>query len=92
MESLGLILLFIIDILWFLVLAQVIISWLVNFEVLNLRQPFVFQIWSGLNRVLEPIYAPIRSVLPPMSGLDLSPLVLIVALYALDVIISQNFF
>ncbi len=92
MESLGLILLFIIDILWFLVLAQVIISWLVNFEVLNLRQPFVFQIWSGLNRVLEPLYAPIRSVLPPMSGLDLSPLVLIVALYALDVIISQNFF
>ncbi|NNU81581.1 YggT family protein [Halovulum dunhuangense] len=90
MTSILQILLFVIDILWFLVLAQVILSWLVNFDVLNLRQPFVYQIWSGLNRILEPLYAPIRKVLPPMGGIDLAPLVLIVALYAVQRILVNN--
>ena len=76
------VLLFVIDIIWFIVLAHVIMSWLINFEVLNPRQPLVYQIWSMLNRILEPIYTPIRNLLPPMAGLDLAPLVLIVGLYA----------
>ncbi|MEM7616318.1 MAG: YggT family protein, partial [Pseudomonadota bacterium] len=84
------ILLFILDIVWFLVIAQVILSWLVQFEVLNLRQPLVYQIWSGLNRALEPLYRPIRNILPSMGGLDLAPLVLIVAIYALRVILINN--
>ncbi|MSU88238.1 YggT family protein [Rhodobacteraceae bacterium 2CG4] len=92
MTSLGQILLLVLDIVWFLVLAQVIISWLVSFEVLNLRQPLVYQFWSGLNRLLEPIYRPIRSVLPQMSGLDITPLIVIVAIYALRIVIAQNFF
>lgn len=90
MLSLLQILLLIIDVVFFLVIAQVILSWLVNFEVLNLRQPLVYQIWSGLNRLLEPIYRPIRSVLPQMGGLDLAPLVLIVGLYAIEIIIRNN--
>jgi len=92
MTSLGQILLLLLDVVWFLVIAQVIISWLVNFQVLNMRQPIVYQMWSGLNRLLEPIYRPIRNVLPPMSGLDITPLIVIVAIYALRIIITQNFF
>lgn len=90
MTSLIQILFLILDIVWFFVIAQVILSWLVNFEVLNLRQPIVYQIWSGLNRLLEPLYAPIRRVLPPMGGLDLAPLVLIIGIYALRIIIVNN--
>lgn len=90
MASLLQILLLILDVVWFLVLAQVILSWLVQFEVLNLRQPIVYQIWSGLGRLLEPIYAPIRRVLPNMGGLDLAPLVVIVAVYALRIILVNN--
>lgn len=90
MLSIIQVLLFVLDIVWFLVLAQVILSWLVNFEVLNLRQPLVYQIWSGLNRLLEPIYAPIRKILPPMGGLDLAPLVLIVVIFALQRILVNN--
>ncbi|MEO1313407.1 MAG: YggT family protein [Pseudomonadota bacterium] len=90
MVSIIQILLFILDIVWFLVIAQVILSWLVQFEVLNLRQPLVYQIWSGLNRALEPLYRPIRNILPSMGGLDLAPLVLIVAIYALRVILINN--
>jgi len=91
MGSLVAILLFVLDIVWFLILAQVIMSWLINFNVLNMHQPLVYQIWSGLNRLLEPLYAPIRRILPPMSGLDITPLVLIVVIYALRVILLNNF-
>lgn len=90
MLSLFQVLLLVTNILWYLVLAQVILSWLVNFEVLNLRQPLVYQIWSGLNRILEPLYRPIRRILPPMGGIDLSPLVLIVAIFAVQRILINN--
>jgi YggT family protein len=90
MGSLVQILLFIINIVWFIVIAHVIMSWLIGFNVLNRHQPLVWQIWNGLERLLEPIYGPIRRVLPNMGGLDLSPLVLIVILYALQTIIVRN--
>lgn len=90
MTSLLQILLLILDIVWWFVIIHVIMSWLINFNVLNSGQPLVWQIWTGLNRLLEPIYGPIRSVLPSMGGLDLSPLVLIVILYALRIILINN--
>ena len=90
MGSLIIILLYIINIIWFIVIAHVVMSWLIGFNVLNRHQPLVGSIWNGLNRLLEPIYGPIRRVLPNMGGLDLSPLVLIVILYALQTIIVRN--
>lgn len=65
----------ILDVVFFIMLAHIIMSWLISFQVLNLRQQFVAQIWYGLNRLLEPIYAPIRRILPDTSPLDLAPLV-----------------
>jgi YggT family protein len=88
--SLIIILLYVINIAWFIVIAHVIMSWLIGFNVLNRHQPLVRQIWDGLNALLEPIYRPIRRVLPDMGGLDLSPLVLIVILYAIQTILQRN--
>jgi YggT family protein len=65
-------------------------SWLISFQVLNIRQPLVQQVWYGLNRLLEPLYAPIRRILPAMGGLDLSPLVVLIAIYALQIILTNN--
>jgi YggT family protein len=90
MGSLAIILLFIIRIVWWIVIAHVIMSWLIGFNVLNRNQPLVWQIWNGLERLLEPIYGPIRRVLPNMGGLDLSPLVLIVILYAIQTVLVRN--
>jgi YggT family protein len=90
MTSLFEILLMILGIARFFILAHFIMSWLVNFQVLNIRQPFVAQVWYGLNRILEPIYGPIRRVLPSMGGIDLSPIVALVAIYALEIIIRNN--
>jgi YggT family protein len=90
MGSLIIVLLYVLQIAWFLVIAHVIMSWLIGFNVLNRHQPLVGAIWNGLNGVLEPIYRPIRRVLPDMGGLDLSPLVVLVGIFALQTILQRN--
>ena len=90
MTSLFQILLAILDIAQWIVLAHVIMSWLINFQVLNLRQQFVAQVWTTLNRLLEPVYGRVRSVLPPMGGLDLAPLVVLFAIFALRTVLINN--
>ena len=90
MGSLVSILLMLISIVWWIVIIQAILSWLISFNVLNVRQPLVYQIWSSLNRQTEPIYRPIRNFLPNMGGLDLSPLVVLIGLSILRIIIINN--
>jgi YggT family protein len=92
MTSLLQIVLFAVQILRWIVLVQVIMSWLINFQVLNLRQPLVSQIWYGLNRTLEPIYSRIRRVIPATGGIDFAPLILLFAVYALEVVIRNNMY
>ena len=83
-------LMLILDVVWFVMIAHIIMSWLINFQVLNLRQPLVAQLWDGLNRLLEPLYAPVRRILPPMGGMDLAPLAVLIAIYALQIILRNN--
>ncbi|MEQ9260152.1 MAG: YggT family protein [Roseovarius sp.] len=90
MTSIFQILMLLLDILWFFIIAHVIMSWLINFQVLNLHQQLVAQIWHGLNRILEPLYRPIRRILPPMSGIDLAPLVALIGVYAIRIILMNN--
>ncbi|PSL19112.1 YggT family protein [Shimia abyssi] len=73
----------ILNVAFFIMLAHIIMSWLINFQVLNLHQPMVAQIWTGLNRLLEPIYTPIRRVLPDTHPLDLAPLVAFIVIISL---------
>ena len=89
MTSLYQILMLILNVAQFIILAHVIMSWLINFQVLNIRQPLVSQIWYGLERLLEPLYAPIRRMLPRM-GLDLAPLIVLIAIYALQIVLTNN--
>ena len=73
----------ILDVAFFIMIIHIIMSWLISFQVLNLRQPMVQQIWYGLNRLLEPIYAPVRRFLPDTGPLDLAPLVVFIAIISL---------
>mgnify|MGYP000501222701 FL=1 len=74
----------------FIIIAHIIMSWLINFQVINMHQPLVAQIWHMLNRILEPLYQPIRRILPNMQGIDLAPLVALIAVYALRIILANN--
>ncbi len=73
----------ILSVVYFVMIVHIIMSWLINFQVLNLHQPIVSQIWTGLNRLLEPIYQPIRRILPDTRPLDLAPLVALIIVISL---------
>ena len=84
-------LMLILNVVWFVMIAHIIMSWLINFQVLNLRQPLVWQIWNGLNRLLEPLYTPIRRILPNTGGLDLAPLIVFIAIIILQRALINNY-
>ncbi len=90
MTSIFQILMLLLNIVYFIVIAHVIMSWLINFQVLNLRQPLVAQIWDGLNRLLEPIYSRVRQFMPQMGGLDLAPLVVLIGVAIARIVLMNN--
>lgn len=71
---------FVLQLLIWLIIAQAIFSWLVAFNIVNTSNRFVYAVLTGLDRLLNPLLRPIRSRLPDMGGIDLSPLVLILAI------------
>lgn len=90
MASIFEILTLIIGVVKMFIFIHFIMSWLISFNVLNINQDFVRQVWYGLNRLLEPIYGPIRRLLPNMGGIDLAPLVALIGIYALEIILRNN--
>jgi YggT family protein len=64
---------------WALIIS-VVLSWLVQFNVINTSNRFVYTIGDFLYRITEPVLGRIRSVLPAIGGIDLSPMILILAL------------
>jgi YggT family protein len=67
-----------------LLIASAVLSWLIAFNVVNMRNQFVAAIADFLYRVTEPVLRPIRSVLPNMGGIDISPVILIIGLLFLQ--------
>ena len=70
----------ILDIYFWIILITVIMSWLIAFNVINGANPYVRQVNYALRRLTEPLLAPIRRFLPDLGGLDISPIVLLIAL------------
>ena len=77
MQSLLQLLVAILDIYWIVIFLAVVMSWLVNFDVINIRNQFVRMVYQTANGLTEPALQPIRRVLPSIGGLDLSPIVLL---------------
>ena len=90
MASIFEILMLILGIAKMFIFVHFIMSWLISFNVLNINQDFVRQVWYGLTRMLEPIYGPIRRMLPQMGGIDLAPLVALIGIYILEIVLRNN--
>ena len=80
---------FILNIVWWIFLIMIIMSWLISFNVINTRNQFVNSVWRVLNQITEPILAPIRRIIPPVGGLDLSPLVVFILIFFLQNLLSS---
>ena len=63
---------------WYVVIAAVIVSWLIAFNVINTYNQFVRSLLRTLSALTEPVFRQVRRVIPPIGGLDLSPLVVMV--------------
>jgi YggT family protein len=75
------------NILTWIIIIQAVLSWLVAFNVINTYNDFVRQLLYALDRITEPLYRPIRKVLPDFGALDLSPLVVLLLIYIMRNII-----
>ncbi len=81
----------IIDLYWWVLLISVVMSWLVAFDVLNMRSNAAYQIWKGVNALTEPLLAPIRNIMPSFGAVDISPLILLLLLQFLrDLIVNSG--
>lgn len=87
MQVLAEVALLILNIAWWVVILGVIMSWLIAFNVVDTRNRFVYTLADMFYRLTEPLYRPIRQVLPNMGGIDLSPLVVLIVIFALQRII-----
>lgn len=70
----------VLQLLVWIIIIQAILSWLVAFNVINTSSNFVRTLLDGLERLTAPMYRPIRKILPDFGGIDLSPIVLILAI------------
>jgi len=78
------VLIILLTVIWWIIVIQMILSWLVAFNVINTYNDFVRGLLRALDRMTEPVYRPIRKVLPDFGGLDFSPMVVLIVLLILD--------
>jgi YggT family protein len=69
------------DLYWWIVVIAVVVSWLIAFNVINTQNNFVRSLLRALDALTEPVFRRIRQVVPPIGGLDLSPLVVLLAIW-----------
>ena len=79
-----------IDLLFFIIILQVIISWLIAFNILNTYNQFIGQIIFFLNRITFPLLSPIKKILPNLGPIDISPVIVLILLKVLQVYINRD--
>ena len=83
------ILMLLLNVAWWFVIIHIIMSWLIQFGVLNIQQQFVASVWNGLNQLLQPIYGRVRRVLPQTGALDLAPLVVLLGIIIAQILVVR---
>src|SRR3954452_17842299 len=79
---------YLLTILFWIILIQVILSWLFAFNVLNTSSAGVRAVATALDRITAPLYRPIRKIMPDFGGLDFSPIVLIILIQIAHMLLS----
>lgn len=92
LELLGQLLILGLQVYFYIIIAHVVISWLIVFEVINAKSQQAKNLINLLNRATEPVMEPIRRYVPPIGGLDLTPLIVILLLWVAESMIIQIFF
>jgi YggT family protein len=88
LASLFIILDLLLKVLTWIIIIQAILSWLVAFNVINTYNDLVRSLLNALDRITEPLYRPVRRILPDFGGIDFSPLVVLLLIYVLRILLA----
>lgn len=82
----------VLDLYKWVIIIQIILSWLVSFNVVNTQNRVVYIIGDITHRLTEPVMGPIRRKLPNFSGLDLSPIVVLLGIMFIEGVVQNLYF
>lgn len=77
------------DVFWWIIVIQIILSLLIAFNVINTYNDLVRQLYQGLNAITEPVYRPIRRVLPDFGQIDFAPFVVLVLMQIINLVLRN---
>jgi YggT family protein len=78
---------YLIDLFIWVIIGSAILSWLIAFNVVNPRNQFVSMVGEFLYRITEPVLRPIRNVLPNLGGIDISPIIVIIIIWFIQIVV-----
>ena len=76
------------QVLTWIIIIQAILSWLVAFNVINTSNDFMRSLLGALDRITEPLYRPVRRIMPDFGGIDFSPLVVLLLVYVVRILLA----
>lgn len=91
MVILGQTLILILKFFFWVIIAQVVLSWLIAFDVINVRNQKAVNLIQLLNKITDPVFRPLRKFIPPIAGIDITPIIVIFAISILQNIIKNIF-
>ncbi len=91
MVLIGTILIYALKIFFWIIIMQVVLSWLIAFEVINVRNAQAQNLIKLLNKITDPVFKPLRKIIPAIAGIDITPIIIIFAISILQSFIAKIF-
>ena len=77
------------DVVWWIIVVQIILSLLIAFNVINTYNDLIRQLYQGLNSITEPVYRPIRRVLPDFGQIDFAPAIVLLLISIINIVLNR---
>jgi len=91
MALIGTLLFWALNIFLWIIIIQVVLSWLIAFEVINVKNPQAQNLIRLLHKITDPVYKPLRKFIPAIGGIDVTPIIIIFGISILQKLIVQTF-
>jgi len=83
METIVYLLQMALTVFYWIIILQIVISWLLAFDVINLRNPKAQNLIQLMNKITDPVYKPLRKFIPAIAGIDITPIIVIIGVILL---------
>ncbi len=91
LSAIGNLLILLLDVFFWIIVIQVVLSWLIAFDVINLRNAQGQNLIRLLNKITDPVFGPLRRFIPAIAGIDITPIIVIFGIYLLKNVIYTMF-